>query len=241
VLPWLPDGAPAAPPPRRQGRVVAGRRLVALVAAGASALAMLLVVAVHLWSVDGRAVSTPFLSYSAPPGWTPAPSGPEGQDGAAPLDVPTLTGVVHGPVYACGGESHLRGFAAAALLPTGPAAGTGPADRAASLARWFAAVSYAAPDGTAPEVTVAPPRPVRVDGPTGLVDGSITEATTRAAAGQDGCSATAGTVRVLAAPVTGGAALLLVAGDTGGGPPEPAPPERAALDAVLASVRLPAA
>jgi hypothetical protein len=38
--------------------------------------------------------------------------------------------------------------------------------------------------------------------------------------------------------VHGGAALLLVAGDTDGGPADPAPLERAALDAVLASVRL---
>ena len=31
---------------------------------------------------------------------------------------PSLTGGVHGPGYACGGEQYLRGFAAAALLPT---------------------------------------------------------------------------------------------------------------------------
>ena len=42
----------------------------------------------------------------------------------------------------------------------------------------------------------------------------------------------------LAAPVSGGAAVLLVAGDIEGGPAQPATPDRAALDTVLADVRL---
>jgi hypothetical protein len=47
-----------------------------------------------------------------------------------------------------------------------------------------------------------------------------------------------GTVVALAAPASGGAATLLVAGDTAGGPADPAPVDRATLDAVVASVRL---
>jgi hypothetical protein len=88
-------------------------------------------------------------------------------------------------------------------------------------------------------VTVAVPRPVRVAGPDGPVDGTVTEVTARAAAGRGDCPATEGTVLALAAPVSGGAAVLLVAGDTAGGPAEPGPPERSTLDDVLASVRLP--
>jgi hypothetical protein len=48
-------------------------------------------------------------------------------------------------------------------------------------------------------------------------------------------------VLVLAVPHDGGAALLLVAGDTEGGPADPAPVDPSALDAVVASARLPAA
>lgn len=197
----------------------------------------------------GHTVSTPFLSFTAPPGWTADAPGP-----TAARDSPALVGAVHGPGYECGGEPSVRGFAAAALLPVGA---TGPADRAERLARWFAATAYAA-GGVAPEVTVAPPRPVRVAGADGPVEGTVTEVTVgeapvgeapvgeiplsgvmaTGAAGGGGCPPATGTVLVLGAPVSGGAALLLVAGDTGGGPAEPAPPDRATLDAVLASVRL---
>jgi hypothetical protein len=239
MLPWLPDGGPAAPPPRRRS-IAAGApgRVAALLAVGALALAVLIAAAMHLRDAAGQTVSTPFLSYTAPAGWSAEPSGPDGANGAAPLDVPALIGLVHGPQYACGGETFLRGFAATALMPTGAAAGTGPVDRAQTLARWFAAVSYATPDGAPPEVTAAAPRPVRVAGPRGPVDGTVTEVTAQAGPGRGDCPATEGTVLVLAAPVSGGAALLLVAGDTAGGPAEPAPPEHAVLDAVLDSVRL---
>jgi hypothetical protein len=241
VLPWLPGPAGARPPgpfpvPRTSGRRASlprvDRRLVALVAMAALALAAAVVVAVA-WR-GGRTVSTPFLSYTAPAGWTADPA-----DAGAPLDAPALTGTVRGAGYDCGGEHHVRGYAAAALLPAGTSAGSGPADRAERLARWFATASYATV-GAPAAVTVAPPRPVRVAGPDGPVDATVSEVTAHRAPGAPGeaCAATGGTVLALAAPVSGGAALLLVAADTGGGPADPAPPDRATLDAVVASVRL---
>jgi hypothetical protein len=179
-------------------------------------------------SVSGaRTVSTPFLSYSPPAGWTADAAAAATPAGSA------LVGTAHGARYDCGGEHYLRGFAAAALLPTDSAPDSGPSGRAERLARWFAAEAYRPAGGA----TVAPPRPVRVTGPHGAVDATVTELTARTDA-HDGCPAVGGTVLVLAAPVSGGAALLLVAGDTDGGPADPAPPDRATLDAVLASVHL---
>ncbi len=255
ALPWLPGTASATPsraperaarPPLARhghGRRPVGlgpRGLVALLAVAALAVAAA-VSAVVTTAVTARsaapAVSTPFLSYTAPAGWTSPARGT-----AAPLDAPALTGTVRGPEYDCGGEPRVRGFATAALLPADASAGSGPPDRAERLARWFATVSYSAPShtpagGAAPEVTVAPHRLLRVAGPDGPVDATVVEVTARAAT-RAGCAPSGGTVLALAAPVSGGAALLLVAGDTDGGPAEPAPPDRAALDAALASVRL---
>jgi len=242
-LPWAPTphgptphGRPAADPRPRPRRVATVARIVggpagrgrALLLTAAAALVVAVAVGLSLLT-GGRTVSTPFLSYTVPDGWTADPAD------AAPQGTPVLQGAAHGPGYDCGGERYVRGFAAAALLPTDASAG--PADRAERLARWFAASSYSTPDGAAPEVTVAPPRPVQVAGPQGLVDGTVTELTA-GAAGHGDCPGLRGTVLVLAAPVSGGAALLLVAGDADGGPPEPRPPARAALDGVLASVRL---
>jgi len=233
LLPWLPMGSTSVTPPRRGLLLGAAPRLVALLTAGALVLAVLVAAAVHT-RLAGRTVSTPFLSYTAPPGWTPEPSAPA----PAPLETPVLTGAVHGPGYTCDGEAYVRGFAAVAFLPTGPDAGSGPADPAQRLARRFAADSFTTPDGAPPEVTVAAPRTVLVQGSDGPVDGTVVEAAVRAAPAHSGCAATSGIVRVVAAPASGGAALLLVAGDTGGGPVEPGPPEQATLDAVLGSVRL---
>jgi hypothetical protein len=212
------------------GRLRPGQLIALLVVA---ALAVVAAVAVALaWRGGARMVSTPFLTYAAPAGWTADPVAT-----TAPLDAPALTGTVRGAGYDCGGEAHVRGYAAAAFLPADTSAGSGPADRAERLARWFAMASYATADGAPPAVTVAPPRPVRVAGPDGPVDATVSEVTTQAV-GTDGCPPLGGTVLALAAPVSGGAALLLVAGDTGGGPAAPAPPDRATLDAVLASVRV---
>jgi hypothetical protein len=226
ALPWLAASAASqAPAPPRPRRRAPG---LPWFAAPLAVLALAVVVAVVVLARSGGStVSTPFLSYTAPAGWT--------ADGtAAPLDFPALTGAVRGPGYACGGEPSVRGFAAAALLPVDAA---GPADRAERLARWFAAAAYPAPGGGPPEVALEPPRPARVAGPDGPVDATVTEATVRTGA-PAGCAPTRGTVLVLAAPAGGGAALLLVAGDGDGGPARPGPPDRAALEAVLAGARL---
>jgi hypothetical protein len=204
--------------------------VVAVVVAAVVLLATVGVRAEHSSRTAGTTLTTPFLSYAPPAGWSAPPP-----DLGAGTDAPALTGVVHGPGYECGGQSFLRGFAAAALLPT--AAEVGPAELAERLARWFAATSYAAPGGAPPDVSVAPPRPVPVDGPGGTVAGTVVEVSVQMPAGPAGCSA-GGTVLALGAPVSGGAALLLVAGDSAGGPTEPAAPDRSTLDAVLASVRL---
>jgi hypothetical protein len=204
--------------------------LAVAVVAAAALLATAGVLSEHSSRTAGTTLTTPFLSYAPPAGWSAPPPDP-----GAGTDPPVLTGVVHGPGYECGGQSFLRGFAAAALLPTG--AEVGPAELAERLARWFAATSYAAPGGAPPDMSVAPPRPMPVDGPDGGVAGTVVEVSVRAPAGPAGCSA-GGTVLALGAPVSGGAAVLLVAGDSAGGPTEPAAPDRSTLDAVLASVRL---
>jgi len=235
ALPWGVDaGRPRGPAPRGgRGAVV---RPVAALAIGAVAV-LLLAVDVLAVRDAARTVSTPFLSYTAPSGWTPdLPDGAGPLDATGPLDVSALQGVVHGPGYVCAGETHVRGFTAPTLLPVAPALPAGPAERAERLARWFAATVYGG-DRAAPEVTVAPSRPVRVRGPDGAVDGTVTEVTARAPARGE-CPATSGIVLALAAPAAGGAVVLLVAADTAGGPADPPPPDRAALDAVLVSARL---
>ena len=204
-----------------------------LLGVGLLVLALVVVLGVRA-TADAVPVATPFLAYTPPPGWSTAPP-----HAAATTDAPTLVGVVHGPRYICGGEEFLRGFAAAALLPVDPVAS--PADRAERVSRWFAATAYPAPDGTPPDITVAPPRAVRVTGPAAAVEGTVTETTVRAPGGRGNCGATAGRVLVLAVPHDGGAAVLLVAGDTEGGPDAPRAPDAGALDAMVASARLPTA
>jgi len=224
-LPWSDGTCPTA-----VARPGTSLRLVVLLA-GVAALALgMAALGVAAARGTSGTVTTPFLSYTPPPGWSAAPADPD-----AARDTPGLVGVVHGPRYPCGGEELVRGFAGAALLPTDATAG--PADRAERVARWFAATTFAAADGTPPAVTVAPPRSLQVAGPDGPVDGTVTEATVRAPAGRSDCTATAGRVLVLAVPAEGGAALLLVAGDSEGGPAEPAPTP-SALDAVVESAQL---
>ena len=245
MLPWLPSpsdaprpAAPPAPTPRLVGRRPGldarlpswSARPLALVALAVAVIVVAAAVAMAVTWRGGHTVSTPFLSYTAPAGWAADPA-------IAPLDAPALTGTMLGAGYDCDGAAHVRGYAAATLLPVDASAGSEPVDRAERLARWFATASYTVAGGAAPEVTVAPPRAVRVAGPDGPVEATVTEVTARAAA-SGGCTPSSGTVLALAAPVSGGAALLLVAGDSGGGPAEPAPPDRATLDAALASVRL---
>jgi hypothetical protein len=202
---------------------------------GVAAVALAVVVA----GGTGGTVTTPFLSYTPPAGWSTAPPDPAVVLDAPALVAPALVGTVHGPRYTCGDEEFLRGFAASALLPTD--ATTGPADRAERVAKWFAATMYPGADGTPPDVTVSPLRSVRVAGPDGPVDGTVTEAIVRVVGGRGDCAATAGRVLVLAVPSSGGAALLLVAGDTEGGPAAVPPPTPSALDTVVANARIPAA
>jgi hypothetical protein len=212
-------------------------RPAVLLAVGVVAGVLVVALVVSLLTGPG-AVTTPFLTYAPPTGWSTAPPGV-----AATTDAPALLGTLHGPRYPCGDEEFVRGFAASALLPTDATAG--PVDRAERVARWFAEATFSAADGTAPAVTVGPPRPVQVAGPDGPVGGTVTEAAVRAPAvrtpaDRASCTATAGRVLVLAVPRAEGAALLLVAGDTEGGPAEPAVPDPSTLDAVIGSARLPA-
>jgi hypothetical protein len=233
-VPWSTEIGAAARPDGTPKRMT-WRHPAVLLAVGPLVVALAAVVAVR--TTDGRTpvttpVTTPYLVYAAPPGWSSAPP-----DAAAPMDAPTLVGIVHGPRYTCGGEEFLRGFAAVTLLPTDATAGAG--NRAERVARWFAATAYSAADGTPPDITVAPPRPVRVAGPVAAVEGTVTETTVRAPGGRSVCTATTGRVLVLAVPHGGEVALLLVAADTAGGPDAPAAPDASALDAVVTSARLP--
>ena len=153
VLPWAAGDDTAGPPrsgraprsgARRRGpsfvarAVATSPRPAVLLAVGVlvGVLAVALAVTVAVRGTGGTgSVTTPFLSYSPPPGWSAAPSDP-----AATTDAPTLVGVVHGPGYTCGAEEFVRGFAGAALLPVDATAG--PADRAERVARWFAVTSF---------------------------------------------------------------------------------------------------
>ena len=175
VLPWSGVGPPGSGRASRfGGRAARGPSFVARAVGASPRPAVLLAVGV-LVGVLGVAlgvtiavrgtggagsVTTPFLSYSAPPGWSAAPS-----DLGATTDAPALVGVVRGAGYMCGAEDFVRGFAGAALLPVDATAD--PADRAERVARWFAVTSFSGADGTPPDVGVAPPRPVRVGGPDG--------------------------------------------------------------------------
>ncbi|GAA2572713.1 hypothetical protein [Pseudonocardia hydrocarbonoxydans] len=227
-----PGWGPPPPPPARRGR------LVALIAVGVLLLAALGVGGYLLVTrtsggpvvpADFRPVSTSVLTYAVPPGW---------QDSASPGSVlgAPLEGRVEGPAYECGGGRYLRGLVASAFVPgERPAAAV-----AAAFARETGSAFYSTADGALPEVRVSDARPFDVGG----VPGRLVEATSRTPA-DDGCLATSGTVLLLAVPAAGpdgspGTAVLVVNGDTAGGPAD-APPvaDRATLDAVLASARLP--
>ena len=198
ALPWPAGGPPrSGRAPRFGGRAARGPSFVARAVGTSPRPAVLLVVGVLVGvlcvalgvtiAVRGTggtgSVTTPFLSYTPPPGWSAAPADPGATTGA-----PALVGVVRGAGYMCGAEEFVRGFAGAALLPVDATAD--PADRAERVARWFAVTSFSGADGTPPDVAVTPPRPVRVSGPDGPVDGTVTEAAVRVPAGRDGCAGT---------------------------------------------------
>lgn len=178
---------------------------------------------------DLRTVSAGALSFGVPPGWEDAP-----------IDQPPtvlgaeLSGVTFGPAYDCGGRTYYRGVTGVAF-----AEGERPAqDVAAAFGREAGRQYYQTTTAEA-DVRLAAPRSVDVD----RTGGQLVEATTTVA--DDGCLATTGTVLVLAVPATGpggvpGTAVLIVNGDTAGGPPSAPPvPDRATLDAMIASARLP--
>lgn len=227
-----PGWGPPPPPPARRGR------LVALLAVGVLLLAALGVGGYLLVTrtsdgpavpADFRPVTTPTLGYAVPPGWQD--SAVAGSVLGAPLE-----GRVDAPGYECGDGRYLRGMVASAFVPgERPAAAV-----ATAFARETGSAFYSTAGGALPEVRVSDARPVDVGG----APGRLVEATTRTPV-DDGCLATAGTVLLLAVPTTGpdgspGTAVLIVNGDTAGGPADaPAIPDRATLDAVLASARLP--
>ncbi|WP_219416731.1 hypothetical protein [Pseudonocardia nigra] len=226
----MPPGTPG--PPDRRGRFAALLAAAAVVLAGLGTATALI--------LDGpepapqapavTAIRTPALTYEVPTDWT------QGGTSVGNILGVDFTGVARGPAYECGGRSLVRGIAASAVLPGGV-----PADAmAGATARALAEGYYtSSTDGEPPEVSVSVPRAVDVGG----IEGSLVEATARTAA-DDGCLATEGVVLVLAVPVTTAdgqvTALLVVNGDRAGGPGDAPPvPERAALDAIVASARPP--
>ncbi|MBW0119611.1 hypothetical protein I4J48_30655, partial [Pseudonocardia sp. KRD-169] len=239
--PWAPGqqvwggpgwGPPAPPPPRRG-------RLVTLIAVGVFLLAALGVGGYFLIDLtssggatvpaDFRRITTSTLTYAVPPDWSDSP------DAGSVLGAP-LEGRADAPGYLCGENQYFRGIIASSFVP-----GERPADAVATaFARETGSSYYRSSDGGTPDVQVSAPRPFEAGG----VPGQLVEATSRTPT-DDGCLATAGTVLLLALPTTGpdgspGTAVLIVNGDTAGGPAD-APPlaDRATLDAVLASARLP--
>ncbi|MCX6466394.1 MAG: hypothetical protein NTW05_22800 [Pseudonocardiales bacterium] len=171
---------------------------------------------------DFRPVTAAGLTWSVPPDWTPAPGSGGTVSGA------TLEGVHNGAPYECGGSSYLRGFTAVALVGAGVPLGAA----AEQFAQEAGANFYRPADDVPPEVRTTPPRPVDAGG----APAQLVEATVRAS--DDGCLATEGVLLVLAVETAAGTAVLVVNGDTAGGPPSAPPvPDRATLDAMIASAR----
>ncbi|WP_300008906.1 hypothetical protein [Pseudonocardia sp.] len=243
---WAPQPAWGAPPPgwpppqpprRERGRIVALVLVGALVLAGLGVGAFLLVRTTTAGGgpgstvpADFRTVATPALTFAVPPGW-------EDSADAAPTLVlgAELTGLTYGPAYSCDGGAYFRGVAGVAFV----AGERPPAAVAEAFGRETGRRFYGS-TGAEPGVALSAPRPVDVGGTTGqLVEVAVTVPV------DDGCLATSGTILVLAVPAPGsgagpGTAVLLVNGDTVGGPASAPPvPDRAALDAMVASARLP--
>ncbi len=170
---------------------------------------------------DFRQVTAAGLTWSVPPDWTP------GTPGGSVAGVP-LEGVFNGAPYECGGNPYLRGFTAVALV----GAGVPPATAATQVAQEAGASFYQPTDGVPADVSTTAPRAVDAGG----APAQLVEATVRVS--DDGCLATGGVLLVLAVPVAEGTAVLVVNGDTDGGPASAPPvPDRATLDAMIASAR----
>jgi len=231
---WGPQQPPwGGPPQRRNGGLIALVVVGVLVLAGLGVGAYLLVnttsSAAPAVPADFRTVTTPTLIYAVPPGWL------DSANVLSLLGAP-LEGRADAPGYTCADAPYFRGLAASTFVTGERPAGS----VATALAREAGRAFYQSATGAAPDVEVSAPRPFDVAG----AEGQLVEATARTPV-DDGCLATTGTVLLLAVSTTGpegarGTAVLLVNGDTAGGPPSAPPlPDRATLDAVLASARLP--
>jgi len=225
---WAPPSAP-----QRRGRLVAliavGVLLLAALGVGGYLLVRDTTAGPAAVPADFRPITTSTLTYAVPPGWTDSPNA------LSVLGAP-FEGRADAPGYTCEDAQYFRGLAASAFVPgERPAAAV-----AGAFARETGRVFYLSADGGIPDVQVSDARPLDVGG----VEGQVVEATSRTPT-DDGCLATSGVVLLLAVPTTGpdgapGTAVLVVNGDTAGGPAT-APPliDRATLDAVLNSARLP--
>jgi hypothetical protein len=252
--PWAPPGpqwaaagprdprdAPAgltAPLPKRRGRALA---LVAfaLVVVGAVVAAGIVLVRGNLGSyrpaipASYQPITTPFLTYSVPQGWTADPAG-----GPFALGV-GFEGRADAPSYTCRGDRYIRGSASSALVSDRG----DPAQLATQFATRIATQSYTGTSGREPTVTVVSTTPVQVPGPGDAeTTGSLVEVRATPPS-DDGCLGTEGLVLVLAVPTTAGGqagtALLTSGVDTAGGPATPPLPPREEMDLIAASAALP--
>lgn len=225
---WTGHGPPLPPPGRRRSPLIPLLVVGALMLAGLGIGTALLLGAARQGQTSALVpIRGAALTYGVPADWT---TGGEPFGAAIGLE---FTGVARGAAYECGGSPYVRGIVGSVLLP----GSTPPQFAAVEAARLVAGQYYSAQDGAPPQVSVGPPRTVDVAG----VEGTLVEAQARTAR-DDGCLATTGVVLALAVAVTGpggqpGTALLLVNGDAEGGPDDPPSPDRATLDAIIASAR----
>jgi hypothetical protein len=211
--------------PPRGGRTLALVLVGALVLAGLGVGAFLLAratIAADAVAADFRRTTAAGLAFSVPPEWTPRPGSGTTVAGAE------VQGVLNGDPYPCGGAEYVRVFSGVALL----APGVPPAAAAEQVAREAGAALYRTAAGELGQVSTAPPRAVDAGGaPAQLVEARVLVA-------PDECQASEGLLLVLAVPVAEGTAVLVVSADSAGGPAgAPAVPDRAELDAVIASAR----
>jgi hypothetical protein len=236
--PWNTPAGLTGPPPKRRGRALALVAL-ALVVVGALVVAGVVLVRGNLAGyrpaipASYRPITTPFLTYSVPPGWRSNPAG-----GPFALGV-GFEGRADAPSYTCRGNGYIRGSASSALVSDRG----DPAQLAAQFATRIATQSYTGTSGRVPAVTVVSTTPVQVPGPGGAeTTGSLVEVRATPPS-SDGCLGTEGLVLVLAVPTTAGGragtALLTSGVDSAGGPAIPPLPPREEMDLIAASAALP--
>jgi hypothetical protein len=171
-------------------------------------------------------LAVPSLSYSydVPKGWSPAPSSApvEGME-----DV-KLTGLTVNGAYDCGDHGFNRGGAGGVVVPQ-----TDLTAVAKDFAQKLATQYYkSAPKS---EVKVGEPKPVKVRGAAGDIEGVQVDAV--ATTSGDQCLATKGMVKVLVLKGDKGFHVFMANGDLEGGPAEPKPPTEAELQGMVDSVR----